>query len=524
MKFVRFGLSLWLCVAASPAAQGPSLSTVLNFQHRNTPTAQKYLIETMGGGVAVLDYNNDGLLDIFLVNSGALTEGSKTFARTLPANWNRLYRQGPVGTFTDVTASAKLDRMPLESYGMGVATADIDNDGWMDLYLTSYGPNVLYRNKGDGTFEDITTPVTKSSGWSASAGFFDYDNDGDLDLFVTRYLDWDLNRNILCGTPFHAYCRPDKFGAVSNVLLRNDGKGGFTDQSESTGIAAVKGKALGVAFRDYDGEGFTDIFVANDGMEQFLFRNRQGKAFQEVALEAGVAFGDDGKPFAGMGVAFDDYDNDGKPDLAITVLALEKYPLFRNNGDGTFGYASGSTGLAALTAPSSGWGVKWADFDNDGFKDLFVAQSHVLDNVERIHSGLRYLEPMALYRQTPPGKFERRDIGEPAAYRGAAFGDLNNDGAMDVVVQVLGGRPVIVYGKPQNHWLLIKAPIGTAVQAGNVHGYATTAGSYQSASDARIHLGLGTREKVDVEVRFPDGRRKTLTGVATNQILDVSKP
>ncbi|BDC49897.1 RNA-binding protein [Bryobacterales bacterium F-183] len=523
MSVKSFGLTLWLCVAASPAAQGPSL-VVLNFQHQNTPTQQKYLIETMGGGVAVLDYNNDGLLDIFLVNSGRIAEGSKTFARNQPAYWNRLYRQGPAGTFTDVTAAAKLDRMPLDAYGMGVATADIDSDGWLDLYLTSYGPNVLYRNKRDGTFEDVTTPVTKASGWSASAGFFDYDNDGDQDLFVTRYLDWDMSRNILCGTPFHAYCRPDKFGPMSNLLLQNDGKGNFKDQSEATGIAAIKGKALGAAFRDYDEDGFTDIFVANDGMEQYLFRNQQGTTFQEVALEAGVAFGDDGKPFAGMGVAFDDYDNDGKPDLAVTVLALEKYPLFRNNGDGTFGYASGSTGLAALTAPSSGWGVQFADFDNDGRKDLFVAQSHVLDNVERIHSGLRYLEPMALYRQTTAGKFERNDIGTPAAYRGATFGDLNNDGAMDAVVQVLGGKPVIVYGKPQNRWLLIKAPAGTAVQAGNVHGYATTSGSYQSASDIRIHLGLGTREKVDLDVRFPNGKRKALTGVATNQIIEVTPP
>ena len=246
----------------------------IDFTLRNSPTAQKYLIETMCGGVALLDYNNDGLLDIFLVNGGKLADPVKLpadYSRNDPAFWNRLYRQNADGTFTDVTAAAGLAHAG-NNYGMGVAVGDYNNDGFPDLYVTNYGRNTLYRNNGNGTFTDVTAEAgVAASGWSASAGFFDYDNDGRLDLFVTRYLDWDISRNILCGTPFHSYCRPDKFGAVTNVLFHNEGNGKFRDVSVESGIAAVKGKALGVAFNDYDGDGYADVFVANDGMEQFLF-------------------------------------------------------------------------------------------------------------------------------------------------------------------------------------------------------------------------------------------------------------
>ena len=500
----------------------------LDFTLRHSPTSQKYLIETMGGGVALLDYNTDGLLDVFLVNGGKLADPVKlpvNYGRRDPAFWNRLYRQNAGGTFTDVTAAAGLADAG-NNYGMGVAAGDYNNDGFPDLYVTNYGWNTLYRNNG-GTFTDVTSKAgVGAGGWSASAGFFDYDNDGRLDLFVTRYLDWDISRNMPCGTPFHSYCRPDKFGPLTNVLLHNEGGGRFRDVSAASGIAAVKGKALGVAFNDYDGDGFADILVANDGMEQFLFHNRGNGTFEERALEAGVALSDDGKPFAGMGVAFADYDNDGRPDLAVTNLALEKYALYRNEGGGQFRYASLTTGLAALTARSSGWGVGLYDFDNDGWKDLFVAQSHVLDNVEKIHSGLRYLEPPALYRNVA-GRFEKVELAEmpSVAGRGAAFGDLNNDGYVDAVVSVLGGHPLVFLNRGgKNHWLTLKLDkLGATVRVGTQSAYTTTSGSYLSASDVRLHFGLGSATRSTVEILWPSGKKQILENVPADRIVTVKE-
>jgi hypothetical protein len=509
----------------------------IDFTHRNSPTLQKYLIETMGGGVALFDYNNDGLLDIFLVNSGKLDDPVKlpaNFSRRDPAYWNRLYRQNRDGSFTDVTAAAGLADAG-NNYGMGVAVGDYNNDGFADLYVTNYGRNTLYRNNGNGTFTDVTAEAgVAAGGWSASAGFFDYDNDGRLDLFVTRYLDWDIARNILCGTPFHAYCRPDKFGPVTNVLFHNEGGGKFRDVSGESGIAAVKGKALSVAFNDYDGDGFTDIFVANDGMEQFLFHNEGNGTFEEKALESGVALSDDGRSYAGMGVVFADYDNDCLPDIVVTNLALEKYAIYRNEGSGQFRYASLTTGLAALTAHSSGWGVGFQDFDNRGWKDLFVAQSHVLDNVEKIHSGLRYLESPALFRNQA-GKFEKSDLaGLPAvAGRGAVFGDINNDGYMDVVVSVLGDRPLTMLNRGgKNHWLTLKLVgvhsnrdgIGAKVKVGKQCVYATTSGSYLSASDGRVHFGLGSDQEATVEIVWPSRTKQVLEKVAADRIVTVKEP
>jgi hypothetical protein len=501
----------------------------IEFTHRNSPTAQKYLIETMGGGVALVDYNNDGLLDIFLVNSGKLPGN---FSRREPAYWNRLYRQNRDGSFTDVTAASGLADAG-NNYGMGAAVGDYNNDGFADIYVTNYGRNILYRNNGNGTFTDVTAEAgVATGGWSASAGFFDYDDDGRLDLLVTRYLDWDISRNILCGTPFHAYCRPDKFSGVTNLLFHNEGGGKFRDVSLASGIASVKGKALGVAFNDYDGDGFADIFIANDGMEQFLFRNKGDGTFEERALETGVAYSDDGKTYAGMGVAFADYDNDGLPDIAVTNLALEKYALYKNEG-GRFRYASLTSGLAALTAHSSGWGVGFYDFDNDGAKDLFVAQSHVLDNVEKIHSGLRYLEPPALFHNAN-GKFEKADVnGLPSvAGRGAAFGDINNDGYIDVVVAVLGGPPLVLLNRGgKNHWLNLKLVgvqanrdgMGAKVKVGKQWGYATTAGSYLSASDSRVHFGLGSDREATVEIVWPGGKKQILKNVTADRIVTVKE-
>src|ERR1700741_1617636 len=410
----------------------------LDFTHRNSPTPQKYLIETMGGGIALLDYNNDGLLDIFLVNSGRLTspmQTPETFDRHDPQYWNRLYRQNRDGSFTDVTAAAGLSNAGDGNYGMGVAVGDYDNDGYPDLYVTSYGKNILYHNNGNGTFTEVTAKAgVAGGGWSVSAGFFDYDNDGKLDLFVTRYMEWDSKHSKSCGGEWHTYCPPEEFTATTNILYHNNGDGTFTDVSQQSGIAAKKGRALGVAFADYDEDGFTDIFVANDGMQQYLFHNNGNGTFTERGLEAGAALSEDGRRLSGMGVVFQDYDNDGRADVIVTELPREIYGVYHNEGGGGFSYRSLETGLGALSSGSSGWGVGLEDFDNDGWKDLFVAQGHVLDNVEQIDPSLHYRElPMLALNQH--GRFQKADAGatSPWVGRGAAFGDLNNDGREDVV-------------------------------------------------------------------------------------------
>ena len=510
----------------------------LNFVHRNSPTSQKYLIETMGGGVALLDYNNDGLLDIFFVNSGRLDDPVKLpakFSRGAPAYWNRLYRQNPDGSFTDVTEQAGLARAGEANYGMGVAAGDYDNDGFTDIYVTSYGHNTLYHNNGDGTFTDVTARAgVGGGGWSASAGFFDYDNDGRLDLFVTRYLDWDISHNILCGVRFPTYCRPDKFGAISSLLYHNNGDGTFRDVSQESGIAALKGKGLGVAFNDYDDDGFPDIFVANDGMEQFLWHNNGNGTFANRALEAGVALSDNGKAYSGMGVDFSDYDNDGRPDIVVTNLATEVYALYHNDGNGLFSYASLPTGLGAISSRSSGWGVGWEDFDNDGWKDLFVAQSHVLDTIERMDPGLRYKEVPLLARNVG-GKLERVTLAGIGAVvgRGAAFGDLDRDGFVDIVMTVLGDRPAVLRNRGNsNHWLAISLTgtrsnrdgFGAKVKVNGQYAYASSAGSYLSANDKRLHFGLGSAREARVEVRWPSGKQQVLEHVRADQVLNVKEP
>src|SRR5271154_6334693 len=348
--------ALWNAVLSAPVFQ-VSPAPGLDFTLQNSPTPQKYLIETMPGGVALLDYNNDGLLDIFLVNGGRITSPMQTpenFDRHDPAYWNRLYRQNKDGSFTDVTKQAGLADAGDGNYGMGVAVGGYDNDGYPDLYVTSYGKNILYHNNGDGTFTDVTAKAgVAGGGWSVSAGFFDYDNDGKLDLFVTRYMEWDTQHSKDCGGNFHTYCPPGEFPRTTNILYHNRGDGTFEDVSERSGIAARKGHGLGVAFADYDGDGFTDIFVANDVMQQYLFHNNGNGTFTESGLEAGAALNLDGGPLSGMGVVFQDYDNDGRPDILVTELPREIYGLYHNDGDGSFGYRSLETGLGVLSSGSS---------------------------------------------------------------------------------------------------------------------------------------------------------------------------
>jgi hypothetical protein len=510
----------------------------LNFTLRNSPTSQKYLIETMPGGVALLDYNNDGLLDIFLVNGGRVTSPMHTpenFDRGNPLYWNRLYRQNKDGTFTDVTMEAGLAKAGDGNYGMGVAVGDYDNDGYPDIYVTNYGKNTLYHNNGNGTFTDVTEKAgVAAGGWSVSAGFFDYDNDGKLDLFVTRYMEWDTKRSKTCGGEWHTYCPPEEFPATTSILYHNRGDGTFEDVSQRSGIAAKKGRGLGVAFADYDDDGFTDIFVANDGMQQFLFHNNGNGTFTEVGMAAGAALSEDGRRLSGMGAVFQDYDNDGRPDIIVTELPREIYGVYHNEGKGTFSYQSLQTGLGVLSSGSSGWGVGLEDFDNDGWKDLFVAQGHVLDNVEAIDPSLHYHE-LPLVAMNHQGRFERTDssLTSAVAGRGAAFGDLNNDGWQDVVMTVLGGPPQVFLNRGgKQHWLVInlrgtrsnRDGLGARVRVNGQTRFATTSGSYLSASDKRLHFGLGAVDTAKVEIEWPSGTRQTLNGVHADQFLEVVEP
>jgi hypothetical protein len=509
----------------------------IDFTLENSPTPQKYLIETMPGGVALLDYNNDGLLDIFIVNGGRIGSPATLdkFDRHDPRYWNRLYRQNKDGTFTDVTEQAGLANAGDGNYGMGVAVGDYDNDGYPDLYVTSYGKNVLYHNNGDGTFTDVTAKAgVAGGGWSVSAGFFDYDNDGKLDLFVTRYMEWDMQHSKDCGGNFHTYCPPGEFPRTTNILYHNRGDGTFEDVSQRSGIAAKKGHGLGVAFADYDGDGFTDIYVANDGMQQYLFHNNGNGTFTESGMEAGAALNADGGPLSGMGVVFQDYDNDGRPDVIVTTLPRQTYAVFHNDGHGSFSDRGLQTGVTMLSGVTSGWGVGLEDFDNDGQKDLFVAQGHVLDNVEKIDPSLHYLEPtlLALNRD---GRFEPADPGTAAlvAARGAAFGDLNNHGSIDVVATVLGGHPQVFANRGGSaHWLTIslrgtrsnRDGLGARVQVNGQTRFATTAGSYESANDKRLHFGLGTAKTAKVEVLWPSGAHQVLNDVTEDQFLEVREP
>ena len=510
----------------------------LNFTLENSPTPQKYLIETMPGGVALFDYNNNGLLDIFLVNGGRVTSpmsSPENFDRKNPRYWNRLYRQNADGSFTDVTEQAGLANAGDGNYGMGVAVGDYDNDGFSDLYVTSYGKNILYHNNGDGTFTDVTAKAgVAGGGWSVSAGFFDYDNDGKLDLFVTRYMEWDSKHSRTCGGEWHTYCPPEEFPATTSILYHNKGDGTFEDVSQKSGIAAKKGRGLGVAFADYDGDGFTDIFVANDGMQQFLFHNNGNGTFSERALESGAGLSEDGRRLSGMGVVFQDYDNDRRPDIIVTELPREIYGVYHNEGGGSFTYRSLETGLGVLSSGSSGWGVGLEDFDNDGWKDLFVAQSHVLDNVEQIDPSLHYKE-LPLLAMNRSGRFERIDSGAPSAVaaRGAAFGDLNNDGCVDVVTTVLGSHPQLYLGKKgSQHWLTIslrgtrsnRDGFGARVEVNGQMRFATSAGSYLSASDKRLHFGLGSADNAKIDVFWPSGIHQTMNAVRTDQFIEIREP
>ena len=437
----------------------------VHFRHMASHTSRKYLPETMGAGVALFDYDNDGRLDIFLVNGAPLGDPTAKGAipqKTGPQYWNRLYHQKADGTFEDVTEKAGLQGV---GYGMGVAVGDYDNDGFEDLYVTAYGGNKLYHNNGDGTFTDVTEKSgTGGGGWSTSAAWVDLDQDGLLDLVVLRYVEWDFDE-IWCGEHkegMRAYCHPDYFKPIAPLVYHNDGNGHFTEVAAKIGMGKP-GKGLGVALGDYDRDGRTDIFVANDSMVEFLYRNKGNGTFEDTGLFAQVAVDGDGRTYAGMGVDFADYNNDGLPDLVITDLANQRYALYKNEGDGSFSYASYATGIGRMTIGHSGWGVRFLDYDNDGWKDLLIMQGHDLDTIENSSPSLHYREPMLLARNT--GK-EFVDVSSDSGTvfqqawvgRGLAIGDLDNDGRVDAVVTTNGGPAYVLHNETAmtHHWLILR--------------------------------------------------------------------
>ena len=541
-----------LCAQATaprlPVFRDVTAQSRINFRCEGSPTSQKYLIETMPGGVAMFDYDGDGRLDLYFVNGAALGDPQpegKPPDKSDPKFWNRLYHNNGDGTFTDVTEKAGVRG---HSYGMGVAVGDYDNDGRPDLYVTNFGQNILYRNNGDGTFSDVTEKAgVGGGGWSSSACFVDYDGDGRLDLIVTRYLEWDFSKNIWCGprTPgYRGYCHPASFKTTTHLVYHNNGDGTFTDVSKECGIGTKPGYGLGIAFNDYDRDGRPDILIANDNIPEQLFHNLGNGKFEEVALKLGLAYDEDGRTFSGMGADFADYNNDGWPDVFIGALANEKYALFRNL-KGTFEYASGPSNVAMLTSTHSGWGLKFIDYDNDGWKDLFVAQGHVMDNIELSSPSLHYQEPMLLLRNNK-GKFEdvSKTSGEPfrasRTARGVAFGDLDNDGFIDVAVNCLNCPAMILHneGGNGNHWLTVNT-IGTVSNRDGIgaqirvvgtsgfeqYGLVTTTGSYQSASDKRVHFGLGADASARlVEITWPSGIVQKLENVAADRIINVKEP
>ena len=435
-----------------------------------------------------------------------------------------------------------------DGYSMGVAAGDYDNDGYFDLYVTGYGENHLYRNNGDGTFTDATRKLSLGgSGWSTSAGWFDYDRDGRLDLFVVRYVDWDFESGSLyCGgaTPgLRAYCHPDNFKGATNILYHQRADGTFEDVSKPAGIADPAGKGLGVAFADFDNDGLVDVFVANDSVRQSLYRNKGDGSFEDIAVMAGAGYDENGRTFAGMGVDCADYDNDGNMDVFITTLSNETYPLYRNNGDLSFTYLTNSSGVGQISLLYSGWGTRFLDADNDGLRDLFVAQGHVLDTIEKSTAYLKYKQSPLLMRNTGKGFVNvsataGAALNNPIAARGAAFGDLNNDGQVDVVIGVLDGPPLILRNMgTRNHWLGISLSgsksnrngIGARLIVTDSGGKkqvfdATNAGSYLSSNDPRIVAGLGAATGVrSVEVRWPSGRVQTVENPGIDRYIVIKE-
>ena len=545
----------WVDIFAQSPAPAPPTSTIrfeevaakwgLRFVTANSPTPNKNQPETMVSGVAMLDYDRDGYLDIYLVGGAAIP----SLQKESPAYWNRLFHNNHDGTFTDVTEKAGVAGA---GYGMGVAVGDYDNDGFPDLFIANVTDNQLFHNNGDGTFTDVTAKAGLSGAkmdgrkmWAVGAGWFDYNNDGLLDLFVVNYCKWEVNKDPVCGTNgIRGYCHPKYYQPLPDTLYRNNGDGTFTDVSHEAGIDKVLGKGMSVSFADYDGDGYLDAFVANDTMPNFLFHNIGGKKFEEAGERAWVAYGPRGYALSGMGSDFRDVNNDGRPDIWHTAVEHESFPLFVNGGGGDFSYVS--SGLEVPTSNMSGWGNGIFDFDNDGWKDLFVARSNVMDTISQIVLDRKYPEPNSVFRNLGTGNFVEvsstagPDFQREAPHRGVAFGDIDNDGRVDMVVTVLGGPVKLFHNSSvsQNHWILLnlvgtksnRMAVGAQVRILTDDGRqqwneVTTAVGYAAASDSRVHFGLGASHTVkEVEIRWPSGIKQTMRDIEADRVLTIEEP
>ena len=510
----------------------------IDFRHQRGASAQKHLVETMGSGCALLDYDGDGRLDVLLINGGR-TPDSPPFEPRAHA----LYRNPGGGRLEEVTREAGLD-LPA-GYGMGVAVSDYDNDGDPDLYLTHFGPNRLYRNNGDGTFSDVTGRAgVAGAEWSTGAAFFDYDRDGAPDLYVVNYLDATFERNPPCEMKgIRAYCHPRHFAGVPDRLYRNLGDGRFGDVSRSSGILNPEGKGLGVVAADFDGDGWVDLYVANDSVRNVLLRNKGDGTFSDVTLLSGTGYNSQAQAEAGMGVDAADYDGDSLLDIFVTNYDLETNALYRYQGNWLFGDERWRSGLARKDRFLLGFGAGFLDFDNDGDRDLLVVNGHVVDNIERIQPDLSHPQPDQLFenrggRFVEHGPFYRWSSRQPRVGRGAALGDIDNDGDIDVLISNCGAEPTLLINRvgARRNWIQLRLTgtdssrdaVGTRLTLTTAEGeqsdQITGGGSYLSASDLRAHFGLGEAARVEeIRIRWPSGKEEVLKDIPANRILHVTE-
>ena len=550
--FMGLPFGAWIGSAQTSEFREAAKESGLTFRHFTGATGEVYFPENMGPGVALLDYDNDGDLDIYLVQ-GKLLDERKTISDALfppadPALGNRLFRNNLVETgklsFTDVTAAAGVGNV---SYGMGAAVGDYDGDGYPDIYVTNYGPNILYHNKGDGTFEDVTAQAgVDDPRWSTSASFLDYDLDGDMDLMVATYVDFTVKGNRICHSSLgiRDYCNPSVYRPLPSRLFRNDGNGRFTDVTQEAGLGRAFGPGLGVVSADFNGDGWSDIYVANDGAANQLWLNDRQGTFEDVGLMSGTAYNGDGKAEAGMGVTAADFDNDGDLDLFMTHLSSETHTLYRNDGTGNFADLTSVLGLTGVRT-FTGFGTQWFDYDNDGNLDLFVANGAVFVIEELRGDRYPYHQKNQLFHNDGKGRYlETSRLAGPAfelseVSRGAAFGDIDNDGDIDIVVANNNGptRLLLNEDSSKNHWVTLqlrgkqanREGIGATVKLMRrgkpvLLQYVHRDGSYLSSSDVRVHFGLGKDADIEaVIVQWPKGKREQWTAIKPDQLTTLQE-